>query len=128
MVSIRDEGAGEGGAHEGGAPRVQRFGKIIKLRPEHREEYLRLHADAWPAVLATLTACHIRNYSIFLEGGMLFSYFEYVGEDYTADMARMAADPATREWWRLTDPCQEQTEGAVAGEWWTPLREVFHHD
>ncbi|MEJ8647030.1 L-rhamnose mutarotase [Streptomyces sp. MS1.AVA.3] len=31
-------------------------------------------------------------------------------------------------WWQLTDPCQEQTAGAVPGEWWTPMREVFHHD
>jgi len=39
----------------------------------------------------------------------------------------MAVDPVTRRWWQLTDPCQEQTEGAVPGEWWTPMREVFHH-
>ncbi|MFE0191260.1 L-rhamnose mutarotase [Streptomyces sp. NPDC058989] len=43
-------------------------------------------------------------------------------------MAKMAADPVTQRWWRLTDPCQEQTGGAVPGEWWTPMREVFHHD
>jgi len=41
--------------------------------------------------------------------------------------AKMAVDPVTRRWWQLTDPCQEQTEGAVPGEWWTPMREVFHH-
>jgi L-rhamnose mutarotase len=124
MGATEDEGRGAAD----GAVRGRRFGKVITLRPEHREEYLRLHAAVWPDVLATLTACHIRNYSIFLEGDTLFSYFEYAGEDYPADMARMAADPATREWWRLTDPCQEQTAGAVPGEWWTPLREVFHHD
>ncbi|MGW7024242.1 L-rhamnose mutarotase [Streptomyces decoyicus] len=118
MCATRDEGA---------AP-VRRFGKLITLRPEHREEYLRLHAEVWPEVLAMITACHLRNYSIFLAGETLFSYAEYVGEDYAADMARMAADPVTRRWWQLTDPCQEQTEGAVPGEWWTPMREVFHHD
>lgn len=114
----------------GGAarPRVRRFGKVIGLRPERREEYLRLHAEVWPAVLATLTACNLRNYSIFLAGEQLFSYVEYVGDDYAADMARMAADPATREWWQLTDPCQRRTADAVPGEWWTPMREVFHHD
>ncbi|MFG2136796.1 L-rhamnose mutarotase [Streptomyces sp. NPDC048650] len=113
--------------HDEGSAPVRRFGKCIRLRPEHREEYLRLHAEAWPGVLATLTACHLRNYSIFLEGDVLFAYFEYVGDDFAADMGKMAADPTTREWWRHTDRCQEQTEGAVPGEWWTPMREVFHH-
>ncbi|MFG2286264.1 L-rhamnose mutarotase [Streptomyces sp. NPDC048595] len=107
---------------------VRRFGKLIRLRPEHREEYLRLHAEVWPEVLATITACRLRHYSIFLEGEMLFSYFAYTGEDYEADLAKMAADPVTRRWWRLTGPCQEQTGGAVPEEWWTPMREVFHHD
>jgi L-rhamnose mutarotase len=106
---------------------VRRLGKVIRLRPEHREEYLRLHAEAWPEVLATITACNLRNYSIFLQGELLFSCAEYVGGDYAADMVRMAAGPVTQEWWRRTDPCQEQTEDAVPGEWWTPMREVFHH-
>ncbi|MFI0152228.1 L-rhamnose mutarotase [Streptomyces lydicus] len=113
---------------DGGAAGVRRLGMVIGLRPEHREEYLRLHAEVWPEVLATITACNLRNYSIFRHGDLLFSYAEYVGDDYAADMAAMAADPATQRWWRLTAPCQEQSEGAVPGEWWTPLREVFHHD
>jgi len=46
--------------------------------------------------------CNIRNYSIYLrqmdDGRLcLFSYFEYVGEDLDADMARMAADETTRK-------------------------------
>ncbi|MCW2884238.1 MAG: L-rhamnose mutarotase [Streptosporangiaceae bacterium] len=107
---------------------VRRHGSLIRLRPEHEEEYLRLHAAVWPSVLEMITDCNIRNYSIYLHDGLLFSYFEYVGDDYDADMARMAADPQTRRWWELTDPCQEQTPGAPDGQWWTPMTEVFHHD
>ncbi len=106
----------------------RRVGQVIRLRPEHAEEYLRLHREVWPEVLAMITACNIRNYSIYLHGDLLFSYFEYVGADFAADAARMAADPATQRWWAVTDPCQEQVPGAAAGEWWTPLPEVFHHD
>jgi L-rhamnose mutarotase len=112
----------------GTATPPQRRAQVIRLRPEHAEEYLRLHRAVWPEVLATITACNIRDYSIYLHGDLLFSYFEYVGADYAADMARMAADPATQRWWRLTDPCQEQTPDAAPGEWWTVLPEVFHHD
>lgn len=106
---------------------IWRLGQVIRLKPERAEEYLRLHEAVWPDVLAAITACNIRNYSIFRHGDLLFSYFEYVGRDYDADMRRMAADPATQRWWKLTDPCQEPL-GDHEGEWWLPLPEVFHHD
>lgn len=107
---------------------ARRFGSVIHLRPERAEEYLRLHGAVWPEVLATIEACNIRNYSIYLHGDLLFSYFEYVGSDYATDMARMAADPATQRWWDICMPCQRQTEDAVPGEWWTPIPEIFHCD
>jgi L-rhamnose mutarotase len=40
----------------------------------------------------------------------------------------MAADPRTREWWRLTDVCQQPVPSAGDGEWWAPMEEVFHTD
>jgi len=107
---------------------MQRFGSIIRVRPEMLDEYRRLHADAWPGVLETIRACNIRNYSIYYRDGLLFSYFEYVGDDYAADMAKMAEDPVTREWWAHTDPCQEPVGSAADGEWWAPMQEVFHTD
>jgi L-rhamnose mutarotase len=110
------------------SPRGTRYASVIKLRPEHADEYLRLHRDVWPDVLAMITACNIRNYSIYKYGDLLFGYYEYIGEDHAADMARMAADPTTQRWWQLTDPCQEQVPGARPGEWWTAIPEAFHHD
>ena len=110
------------------SPRGGRHASVIRLRPEHAEEYLRLHREVWPEVLAMITACNIRNYSIYRHGDLLFSYYEYVGEDHAADMARMAADPATQRWWQLTDPCQEPVPEAKPGEWWSAIPEAFHHD
>jgi L-rhamnose mutarotase len=107
---------------------VRRVAAVIRLRPEHEDEYRRLHADAWSSVLATLRAANVTNYSIFLRDGLLFSYLEYVGEDYDADMARIAADEQTQQWWKLTDPCQQPVGSAVEGEWWAPAEEVFHLD
>jgi L-rhamnose mutarotase len=43
-------------------------------------------------------------------------------------MARMAADPVTQQWWKLTDPCQEPLESRAEGEWWAQMEEVFHAD
>lgn len=98
------------------------------MRPEKLHEYKRLHAAAWPAVIERTRRSNIRNYSIFYRDGLLFSYFEYVGQDYEADMAAIAADPVTQKWWRQTDLCQEPVETVAEGEWWVPMEEVFHTD
>jgi L-rhamnose mutarotase len=107
---------------------VRRVASVIRLRPEKEAEYRALHADAWPGVLDTLRAAHVTNYSIFLRDGLLFSYLEYTGDDYDADLARIAADETTRRWWQLTDPCQQPLQTAAEGEWWVPAEEVFHLD
>ena len=107
---------------------VRRFGQVIGLKPDQIEAYKCLHAAVWPEVLATISACNIRNYSIFRHGELLFAYSEYVGTDYEADMAKMAADPKTREWWTLTEPMQIPLETRAHGEWWSTIEEVFHTD
>ncbi len=101
-----------------------------RLRPERVAEYKRLHAAVWPSVLARISACHIRNYSIFLREpeNLLFAAWEYHGTDFAADLRAMAANPETQRWWALTDPCQEPLETRGEGEWWATMEEVFHHD
>ena len=112
---------------------MKRYGAVIGLEETKAEEYKTLHAAVWPEVLAMIRACHIRNYSIYLrrldDGRLyLFSYFEYVGDDYDADMARMAADPTTQHWWSVCMPCQRPLENRASGEWWASMDEVFHAD
>ena len=114
-------------------PRVQRYGSVIGLVPERVEEYKRLHANCWPEVLKMIEACNIRNYSIYLgelEKGKfyLFSYFEYIGSDFEADMEKMKVDPTTLKWWEQTDPCQIPIPTREDGEWWADMEEVFHQD
>jgi len=107
---------------------MRRYGMVIKVRPEKLEEYKRLHAAVWPEVLAMIRECNIRNYSIYHKDSYLFGYFEYHGEDFAADMAKMAADPATQRWWALCNPCQEPLSTRAPGEWWAQMEEVFHTD
>jgi len=113
--------------------RVTRYGHVIGLRPEKIEEYKKLHADVWPDVLKMIKQCNINNYSIYLgelEKGKyyLFSYFEYTGDDFEADMAKMAADPTTQKWWTFCEPCQSPIQTRKEGEWWASMEEVFHYD
>lgn len=107
---------------------MQRIASVIRLRPEKEAEYRELHAAVWPTVQAMLKQIHVSNYTIFLRDGVLFSYLEYHGDDWAADSARMAADPETQRWWKVTDPCQQPVETAAAGEWWAPAEEIFHLD
>jgi len=107
---------------------VNRVGQMIGVKAERLEEYKAYHAAVWPEVLDTIKACNIRNYSIFYRDGQLFAYFEYVGDDFEADMARMAADPKTQEWWAIMMPMQVPVDTRDEGEWWADMEEVFHLD
>jgi L-rhamnose mutarotase len=107
---------------------VRRFGQVIGVRPKDREEYIKYHAAVWPEVLRTIHECNIRNYSIFMRENTLFAYFEYVGDNFSADMSRMAADPKTQEWWAIMKPMQVPLPDRKQGDWWTNLEEVFHVD
>ena len=109
---------------------MQRMGMVIGLKPEKIAEYKRLHAAVWPEILAMISDCHIRNYTIYLREpeNLLFGCWEYHGADFSADAAKMATDPKTREWWALCGPCQEPLASRKDGEWWAMMDEVFHHD
>ena len=112
---------------------VKRFGSVTGLKAEKLDYYKKLHADAWPEVLKKIKECNISNYTIYLQKisteYYLFSYFEYTGKDFDADMKKMTADPATQRWWRETDPCQQPLPEATAkNQVWTDMEAVFHTD
>jgi len=107
---------------------MKRYGMVIKVRAEKLAEYKELHSSVWPEVLDMIGQCNIGNYSIYHKDGYLFSYFEYHGSDFDADMAKMAADPVTQKWWAVCKPCQQPLETTADGEWWADMEEVFHLD
>lgn len=107
---------------------MKRFGQIIGVDPQNFEKYKTYHAAVWPEILEMITACHIANYSIFHRDSLLFAYFEYTGDDFAGDMAKMAADPKTQEWWEVMMPMQRPLENRSEGEWWSTMEEVFHLD
>lgn len=112
---------------------MKRYGMVIGIHDDKIEEYKQLHVAVWPEVLQMIEKCNIKNYSIYLQklgeaGYFLFSYFEYVGNDFDADMTKMAADPATQKWWDICEPCQRPLPNQLEGDWWTNMKEVFHQD
>jgi L-rhamnose mutarotase len=112
---------------------MTRYGSVIEVHAGKVDEYTRLHAAVWPEVARMIRQCNIRNYSIYLrrfDDGRyyLFSYFEYTGSDFSADMAKMAADAATQRWWDCCKPCHIPLSSRSEGEWWASMEEVFHQD
>jgi L-rhamnose mutarotase len=107
---------------------MKRYGQVVRLKPESRDEYLKHHRAVWPGVLSTIADCNIRNYSIFEHGELLFAYFEYHGADFAADMSKMAACPETQRWWALMFPMLEKVPLEIPGQRWTDLPEIFHFD
>ena len=103
---------------------MKRFAQFSRLKPEKIDEYVRLHTNTWPGVLAMIERCHITNYSIYLLDNILFTYFEYTGDDYDHDMQIMNSDPVTREWWKFTMPC---FSGHEQQHYYDAMQEIFHH-
>ncbi|MFH1806067.1 MAG: L-rhamnose mutarotase [Pseudomonadota bacterium] len=104
---------------------MKRIGMVIRVRPEKLAEYKKLHANPWPQVLEILRQHHVKNYVIYQHDDLLFGHLEYHGDDYQADMKKVAAHPVTQEWWTFTDPCQEPLASRKPGEWWAEMDEVF---
>ena len=107
---------------------MQRYGQVIGVKPDQLEAYKRYHAAVWPEVLDQIRECNIRNYSIYYKDGLLFAYFEYHGDDFAADMAKMGQHQKTLEWWDIMMPMQQPLDTRAEGEWWAAMEEVFHTD
>ena len=43
-------------------------------------------------------------------------------------MKKMADDPYTQKWWKITMPLQEPLSTRKPDEWWAEMEEVFHVD
>lgn len=107
---------------------MKRVGMVIGIHPDRLDEYKRLHADVWPGVIDRLRKSNIENFSIFLREpeNLLFGYWEYTGTAYEADLAAIAADPVTQEWWSICGPCQLPLTSRSKGEHWATMEQIFY--
>ncbi|MEN2738386.1 L-rhamnose mutarotase [Microbacterium sp. X-17] len=107
---------------------MQRMGHVIGIKPERLSEYRELHRNAWPEVLDGLASVGIRNYTIYVyePAMLLFSTWEYAGENLAADLERLLLLPRMQEWTDLCAPMQNALPTRSEGEWWQRLPEIFH--
>lgn len=105
---------------------MKRIGEVVKIKPECLEDYKIHHADPWPGINEMIKKCNIQNYSIFQHGDYLFAYYEYVGDDFDADMKKMEEDPVSQRWEVLMRSMMNPVEKDKDG--WTGMNEIYHLD
>jgi L-rhamnose mutarotase len=105
---------------------VQRVCFMLRVKPEHVDEYRRRHAHVWPDMLDALRATGWGNYSLFLrDDGLLVGYLE--AEDFEQARAAMAGTEVNEHWQREMAPFFE-LDGSAPDAAMTPLPEIFHLD
>lgn len=108
---------------------AKRVGMVIRIRPEKIAEYKELHADSNPGVRDLLAKYNMHNFSIFLyeiDGKFYeFGYYEYTGENYEEDMAKLDAEPRNKQWLKICDPLQIPLEGEKS---WAIMEQVYYND
>ena len=108
---------------------IKRVGMVVGLNEERMGEYRRLHSDANTGVRDLLNKYHMHNFSIFLhqiEGKWYeFGYYEYTGNDFDGDMAKLHAEPRNLDWLKVCDLMQVPLEGETG---WADMEMVYHND
>lgn len=103
---------------------MKRFGSITKIKTGMLEEYTELHNKIWDEVVAAGHNAGLRNFTIFHNNGYLFSYFEYVGDDYAADMGKKNSLPVVKKWQEICGRYFDTIDGKTS----IPFEEIFHND
>jgi L-rhamnose mutarotase len=106
----------------------KRIGMVIGIKPEKIAEYTKLHTGDNCVVRDLLAKYHMANFSIFLheiDGKRYeFGYYEYTGDDYAGDMAKMAAEPRNQAWLKVCDAMQIPLPGEKS---WAMMEDVFYN-
>jgi L-rhamnose mutarotase len=109
---------------------VKRVGMVIKIKPEYIDEYKAVHSHSNAGVRDLLIKANMRNFSIFLhqldDGNWYeFGYYEYTGDDFEADMAKLDKHPRNIEWLKICDPMQVPLDGYKG---WAEMEQVYFND
>jgi len=110
---------------------IRRFSRMIGIRPEAIDEYKKLHAEIWPEIALATRRAGLCNYSIHLcelpcGNAYLFSYFEYDGADFDADIATLDDCPQMNEWNACCEACQVPLGIGGQTSGWSDMEEVFY--
>lgn len=104
---------------------MQRVATYMAVKQGMEERYREEHANIWPEVVDGIRRFGIRNYSIFMQGRELYSYFEV--DDLETAIQMATADPDNQRWQVHMADLFDTGPGIQDGSTVHPL-EVFHTD
>jgi len=105
---------------------MQRVCFLLRVKSEHREEYLARHESVWPEMLSALRETGWRNYSLFIaDDGLVVGYLET--DDFDASVRAMAATEVNARWQAEMTPFFE-LGGRPPDQGFVLLDEYFHLD
>ena len=110
---------------------MARYGSILRMKPEYKEEYKKAHDEIWPELAQEIRKAGIKNYTIFLrEDGMLFSYLEtdLDRETFKKNMEKYWQKDIARKWSAFMSEYLVKTDPSIIGPETEDLEEVFHLD
>lgn len=101
-----------------------KFAWTWNVRPECLEEYVEMHLNPWPEILAEHSKAGIRNYSIFQNGEQFFYCFEC--DDVEKAFAYIDKSEACRRWNAITSKMVAGSFDFGRPDPIKPMREVFY--
>ena len=105
---------------------MQRVCFLLRIKPEHREEYVARHEAVWPEMLDALRRTGWRNYSLFIaDDGLVVGYLET--DDFDASVQAMSETDVNARWQAEMTPFFD-LRGQAPDQGFVLLDEYFHLD
>lgn len=99
---------------------------LLRLRPDHVEEYVAAHEQVWPEMLDALRRHGWRDYSLFVHRAEALVVGVVTCEDFAASLAAMEAEPVNARWQAAMSAHVLTPAGARPDQGFERLHEYFH--
>jgi L-rhamnose mutarotase len=104
---------------------MQRVAMLLTVKEGMNEKYKEAHLNVWPEILEGIKRVGISNYSAFMLGRQVYTYFEV--QDLEKAMTELATDINNQRWQEYMAPMMEVGIGLKEGST-VYLEEIFHID
>ena len=98
---------------------MQRRAWLLPIREGKEQEYIRMHREVWPELIAVARDAGLRNHSCFVLGRAVIVYGEAMDLDET--FRKILATDVKKRWDQAMSGILEVTDSP-------PFQEVFHID
>jgi L-rhamnose mutarotase len=106
---------------------AQRFGSLIRVKPEYEERYIILHRHThFPGVSGSHPSGQCPQLFNFFAEWTAFFLFRVYWQGFSLRHGNQSCRHHQPEWWKLTDPMQEPLPSRKEGEWWAAADEVLY--